>query len=87
MSAIARSAGKKLFERHLQNYEPKDPLYETYTDNKGRQRRRKVCGAHGSLTDYGTHFRARDAIAGHTPWPVDARCQNLEVRAETGALS
>lgn len=40
-SDIARKAGLKLFEKHLKQYEPVDPLYETYTDNKGRQRRRK----------------------------------------------
>jgi len=40
-SALAKKAGLKLFEKHLQRYEPVDPLYETYTDNKGRQKRRK----------------------------------------------
>lgn len=41
-SDIARKAGLKLFEKHLKEYEPVDPLYETYTDKKGRQKRRKV---------------------------------------------
>ena len=41
-STIARKAGLKLFEKHLQRYEPVDPLYETYTDANGRQKRRKV---------------------------------------------
>ena len=41
-SDMARMAGLKLFEKHLKQYEPVDPLYETYTDNKGRQKRRKV---------------------------------------------
>lgn len=41
-SDVARMAGLKLFEKHLKQYEPVDPLYETYTDNKGRQKRRKV---------------------------------------------
>ena len=49
MASIARAASRKVFERNLQNYEPKDPLYETYVDSKGRERRRKVrtvrCGA------------------------------------------
>jgi len=40
-STIARKAGLTLFEKHLKNYEPADPLYETYTDNKGRTKRRK----------------------------------------------
>ena len=39
---IAKKAGLKLFEKHLQQYEPVDPLYEIYTDENGRQRRRKV---------------------------------------------
>ena len=39
---IAKKAGLKLFEKHLQRYEPTDPLYETYADENGRQRRRKV---------------------------------------------
>ena len=39
---IAKKAGLKLFEKHLQQYEPVDPLYETYADENGRQRRRKV---------------------------------------------
>jgi hypothetical protein len=39
---IAKKAGLKLFEKHLQRYEPADPLYEIYTDDSGRQKRRKV---------------------------------------------
>jgi hypothetical protein len=42
MQNFAASAGKKLFERNLQQYQPADPLYETYIDKKGRERRRKV---------------------------------------------
>ncbi len=45
MNSLVTSAGKKLFERNLKDYAPQDPLYETYTDKKGRQRRRKVGGA------------------------------------------
>jgi hypothetical protein len=41
-SALAQKTGLKVFEKHLKRYEPVDPLYETYTDNKGRQKRRKV---------------------------------------------
>jgi len=41
MSALAKKAGLKLFEKHLKQYEPVDPLYEAYTDDNGRQRRRK----------------------------------------------
>ncbi|GAB1526955.1 hypothetical protein RhiXN_03290 [Rhizoctonia solani] len=41
MSAIAKKAGLKLFERHLENYSPSDPLYEEYTDENGKKKRRK----------------------------------------------
>lgn len=41
-STLAQKAGLKLFEKHLEQYRPVDPLYEQYTDNKGRQKRRKV---------------------------------------------
>ncbi|KAF5343427.1 hypothetical protein D9758_011851 [Tetrapyrgos nigripes] len=41
MSALLNKAGKKLFEKHLEQYAPADPLYETYTDPKGRQKRRR----------------------------------------------
>jgi hypothetical protein len=40
-SKIAKKAGMKVFERHLEQYTPKDPLYEFYTDANGKQRRRK----------------------------------------------
>ncbi|KAH9945442.1 uncharacterized protein BXZ73DRAFT_96431 [Epithele typhae] len=40
MSNLAITAGRKVFERNLKNYTPTDPLYETYTDKKGRQKRR-----------------------------------------------
>ncbi|PSR74240.1 hypothetical protein PHLCEN_2v9984 [Hermanssonia centrifuga] len=40
-SGLAISAGRKLFERNLDQYAPADPLYETYVDKKGRERRRK----------------------------------------------
>jgi len=40
-SDFAIKAGRKLFEKHLHQYEPADPLYETYTDKHGRERRRK----------------------------------------------
>ncbi|CAL1716056.1 unnamed protein product [Somion occarium] len=40
-SDFALKAGRKLFERNLEQYQPVDPLYETYTDKKGKERRRK----------------------------------------------
>ncbi|KAI0649144.1 hypothetical protein C8Q79DRAFT_949039 [Trametes meyenii] len=41
MSNLAIKAGRKLFERNLEQYQPADPMYETYVDKKGRQRRRR----------------------------------------------
>ncbi|KIK67823.1 hypothetical protein GYMLUDRAFT_36602 [Collybiopsis luxurians FD-317 M1] len=41
MDSIINSAGKKLFEKHLEQYAPSDPMYEYYTDKKGKQRRRR----------------------------------------------
>jgi len=40
-SALAQKAGLGIFEKHLKNYEPADPLYETYVDKKGKTKRRK----------------------------------------------
>ncbi|KAG6852556.1 hypothetical protein C0991_010978 [Blastosporella zonata] len=42
MSALLGKAGKKLFAKHLEQYRPEDPLYEFYTDSKGRKKRKKV---------------------------------------------
>ncbi|QRV90146.1 hypothetical protein RhiJN_18164 [Ceratobasidium sp. AG-Ba] len=41
MTSIAKKAGLKVFEKHLDNYTPADPLYEEYTDDRGRKKRRK----------------------------------------------
>ncbi|KAG6816639.1 hypothetical protein H0H87_004385 [Tephrocybe sp. NHM501043] len=41
MSALPGKAGRKLFEKHLDQYKPVDPLYEFYTDAKGKKKRRK----------------------------------------------
>jgi len=41
MEDIAIRAARKLFSQRIQEYSPSDPYYETYTDKKGRQRRRK----------------------------------------------
>lgn len=40
-SKLAQKAGLKLFEQHINKYSPVDPVYETYTDKKGKQRKRK----------------------------------------------
>ncbi|THH09282.1 hypothetical protein EW145_g2131 [Phellinidium pouzarii] len=40
-SNFARKAGLKLFQEHLHKYEPEDPVYETYTDKRGKQKQRK----------------------------------------------
>lgn len=41
-TSAAKWAGRTIFEKHLKQYEPADPVYETYTDDNGRQKRRKV---------------------------------------------
>ncbi|KAG2060749.1 hypothetical protein BDR06DRAFT_925688 [Suillus hirtellus] len=41
MTSYLQKAGTKLFEKHLEQYRPEDPLYEFYTDKRGKQRRRK----------------------------------------------
>jgi hypothetical protein len=41
-SDMAKKVGLKLFEKHLEQYTPADPLYEDYTDAKGRKKRRRV---------------------------------------------
>jgi len=40
-TSIGQKAGKRLFEKHLEQYAPQDPLYEFYTDDRGKQRRRQ----------------------------------------------
>lgn len=48
MESFLLGRGKKLLSQRIQDFEPPDPLYETYTDNKGRQKRRKVrCSSMG----------------------------------------
>lgn len=42
MSAYMQQVGVKLFRQHLENYAPPDPVYEYYSDAKGKQRRKKV---------------------------------------------
>ncbi|KAG2347862.1 hypothetical protein BDR05DRAFT_987233 [Suillus weaverae] len=41
MTSYLQKAGTRLFEKNLEQYQPEDPLYEFYTDNRGKQRRRK----------------------------------------------
>lgn len=41
-SGLAKKAGLKVLEKHLESYTPQDPLYEEYTDEKGKKKRRKV---------------------------------------------
>jgi hypothetical protein len=42
MASVLTEAGKKLFEHHMEQYAPPDPMYEFYTDEKGKKRKRKV---------------------------------------------
>ncbi|KAG0702829.1 hypothetical protein DFH29DRAFT_919959 [Suillus ampliporus] len=41
MTSYLQNAGTKLFQKNLEQYKPEDPLYESYTDSRGKQRRRK----------------------------------------------
>ncbi|GLB44864.1 putative protein with domain of unknown function (DUF4112) [Lyophyllum shimeji] len=41
MPQLLQKAGKQLFKKHLQRFAPQDPLYECYTDSRGRQRRKQ----------------------------------------------
>ncbi|CAK5271075.1 unnamed protein product [Mycena citricolor] len=38
---LLSKAGKALFEKHLEQYTPADPMYEEYTDDRGKKRRRR----------------------------------------------
>ncbi|KAJ6511330.1 hypothetical protein C8R47DRAFT_1094696 [Mycena vitilis] len=40
-NALMNKAGKALFEKHLKQYSPADPMYEEYTDARGKTRRRR----------------------------------------------
>ncbi|KAH7098507.1 hypothetical protein BKA62DRAFT_713002, partial [Auriculariales sp. MPI-PUGE-AT-0066] len=41
MDKLAKKYGKHLFEKNLESYTPKDPLYEEYVDDHGKKRRRR----------------------------------------------
>jgi len=41
MEGFAERAGLALFKKHIQAYEPADPMYETYVDKRGRTKRRR----------------------------------------------
>ncbi|KAG6840600.1 hypothetical protein C0991_005640 [Blastosporella zonata] len=38
---VLTKAGKKLFAKHIEQYAPEDAMYEFYTDEKGKQKRKK----------------------------------------------
>ncbi|KAH8835648.1 hypothetical protein DL96DRAFT_1575061 [Flagelloscypha sp. PMI_526] len=38
---LLNKAGKALFEKHMEQYAPKDPYYEEYTNEKGKVKRRR----------------------------------------------
>jgi len=38
---LLQSTGIKLFSKHIQQYSPEDPMYETYVDKRGRQKKRR----------------------------------------------
>ena len=88
MASIARAASRKVFERNLQNYEPKDPLYETYVDSKGRERRRKVRMVwRGDHTCCLSVWLTAELSARNPTRALEARREDPQVRAEAGALS
>ncbi|KAI6038537.1 hypothetical protein EDC04DRAFT_2693964 [Pisolithus marmoratus] len=41
MSSYMQNVGAKLFAKHIEQYAPEDPMYEVYTDERGRQKRKK----------------------------------------------
>lgn len=41
MSSYMQNVGVKLFAKHIEEYAPQDPMYEVYTDERGRQKRRR----------------------------------------------
>lgn len=41
MNSFLQTQTTKLFRKHLEQYVPQDPMYETYTDSRGRQKRRR----------------------------------------------
>lgn len=73
-SNLAQKVGLSLFEKHLQQYTPEDPVYETYTDKKGRTRtrrvRRAICLLLLRLTEHGL-LPARAPTRA-----ISARCQD-----------
>lgn len=60
MSALLGKAGKKLFEQHLESYAPADPLYETFVDDRGRQKRRKVRSSRHNVLLFQSGFDSGD---------------------------
>ena len=57
-SSIAKWAGGKVFEKHLKQYEPVDPVYETYIDDNGREKRRKVRPYYRRIRRPHTHIKS-----------------------------
>lgn len=83
MSALVGKAGKKLFEKHMEQYAPVDPLYEYYTDDRGKKHRRKVREIHPTAILVLLTFQS---VARNPSRPVGARCQNPPIRQKTCPL-
>lgn len=54
MTSLATKAARRLVMSHAHQYEPQDPFYEFWTDNNGKQKRRKVRLHSGHLRRYTT---------------------------------
>jgi len=42
LQKAGKQYGRKAFEQQLEHYTPVDPVYDYYTDAKGKKKRRKV---------------------------------------------
>lgn len=88
INKMERYVARKFFETNMKKYEPTDPLYETYTDAKGKQRRRKV-RIHILLYDlskFQSHLFSVANAARHSSRPLLEGCQNSQIREQTRAL-
>ena len=78
MTEFIGKAGKKLFARHIERYAPEDPLYEFYTDERGKQKRRKVKELLLSYQDQFTHIAS--SASSHLASPLGIRLSSVQSR-------
>jgi hypothetical protein len=74
MTALLGKAGKQLFERHLEQYAPVDPVYEYWTDERGKKQKRKV-----SVSILHNTVLMGTDTEGATAWLIQTRCKDSEV--------